>query len=348
MRHLSDPFGVAIHAIQSEDDCGYSNSTLQTNFKNLASEPQAASTGQSDSARWAQHILSCIGDAIISTDVSGKITYLNPAAEKMTGWSVQEALGRPMAEVMKVIEVAAWESRHATEVAIAQNAVADLTGNRILIRRDGMEVVIEDSMAPIHDQEGRATGAVVVFRALTEEARAKALRMALLAQYDSLTNLPNRMLLKDRIGRALALATRYNRPLAVLFVDLDRFKAVNDSAGHAIGDRVLQATAGRMLACVRSSDTVSRYGGDEFVILLSEIDHSKSLVPVAQKILSAIEAPHSLASHVFHITASIGVSFFPQDGRDEETLIQSADAAMYCAKQDGGNKIQLFKGRLKG
>ncbi len=319
------------------------------NFKNLASKTQCASGGRSDPARWAQHILSCIGDAVVSADVSGRITYLNPAAERMTGWPVQEALGLPMAEVMKIVDVATREgSRRAAGVAIDQDMAADLAANRFLIRRDGMEIAIEESVAPIRDQEGRAAGEVIVFRALSEEARAKALRLARLAQYDCLTDLPNRMLLRDRLGRALALASRYNRPLAVLFVDLDRFKNVNDSAGHAVGDQVLQSTAGRMLACVRSSDTVSRYGGDEFVILLSEIDHAKSLMPVAKKILAGIEAPISLTPHVFHVTASIGVSFFPEDGRDGETLIQNADAAMYRAKESGGNAIQLFNGRLKG
>jgi diguanylate cyclase (GGDEF)-like protein/PAS domain S-box-containing protein len=318
------------------------------NFKNSGSEGQITSRWQSDPAGWAQHILSCIEDAIIITDISDRINYLNPAAERMTGWSVQEVLGRPMAEVMKIIDVATHESpRHLTEAPINQDGAAYLAANRILIRRDGTETVIEDSVTPIHDQEGRATGAVIVLRALTEEAKAKALKMSHLAQYDGLTDLPNRTVLKDRLSRALALATRYSRSLAMLFVDLDHFKQVNDSAGHAIGDRVLQSTAGRLLACVRSSDTVSRYGGDEFVILLPEIDDSRNLMPVAKKILAAIAVPHNLEPHVFHITASIGVSIFPQHGRDGETLIQNADAAMYWVKQHGRNNIQFFDGRLK-
>src|ERR1019366_9333986 len=318
-------------------------------FENSGSEGQTTSGWQCDPHVWAQHILSCIGDAIISTDISDRITYLNPAAQRMTGWSVQEALGRPMAEMMKIIDVATHKSpRHLTEAPIDQDAAAYLAANRILIRRDGTETVIEDSVTPIHDQEGRATGAVIVFRALTEEAKAKALDMWHLAQYDGLTDLPNRTLLEDRLSRALALATRYSRSLAVLFVDLDHFKQVNDSAGHAIGDRLLQSIARRLLACVRSSDTVSRYGGDEFVILLSEIDQSRSLIRVAKKILAAIAVPHDLLTpHVLNITASMGVSIFPQDGRDGETLIQSADVAMYRAKQNGRNNIQLFDGRLK-
>ena len=133
----------------------------------------------------------------------------------------------------------------------------------------------------------------------------------------------------------------------MLFVDLDGFKDVNDTAGHALGDQVLQSVAKRLLACVRGSDTVSRQGGDEFVILLSEIDDSRSLMPVAKKILAAIAVPHNLTPHVFHITASIGVSIFPQDGPDGGTLIQSADAAMYWVKQNGRNNIHLFDGQRK-
>jgi diguanylate cyclase (GGDEF)-like protein/PAS domain S-box-containing protein len=298
-------------------------------------------------AEVAQLTLNCIGDAVLITDISGKVTYLNPTAERMTGWPLEEASGRAVGEVMRIIDGATRELiRNPVELALNQDAVASLAANCVLVRRDGSETVVEDSAAPIHDRESNAIGAVIVFRPLTE-ARATALRMSHLAQYDFLTGLPNRMLLRDRLTQAIALAARYGRRLAVLFVDLDGFKNVNDSAGHALGDQVLQSVAKRLLACVRGSDTVSRPGGDEFVILLSEIDDSGGLMPVAQKILAAITAPHNLTPHVFHITASIGVSIFPQDGPDGGTLIQSADAAMYCAKQNGGNNIHLFDGRLK-
>jgi diguanylate cyclase (GGDEF)-like protein/PAS domain S-box-containing protein len=317
--------------------------------ENSGSEGQSRSGWRPDHAMSTRDILSCIGDAVIGVDIASRITYLNPAAERITGWSVQAALGLPMADVIKIIDVDTRKSRlHLTGAAIDLDAVAYLAANRILIQRDGMEILTEESVTPIHDQDGHATGAVIVFRTLTEEARAKALKLSRLAQYDWLTDLPNRMLLKDRLGRALALAARYSRPLAVLFVDLDHFKQVNDSAGHAIGDRVLQSIARRLLACVRSSDTVSRYGGDEFVVLLSEIDHPRSLIPVARKILAAIAVPHDfLTPHVFHITASMGISVFPENGQDGESLVQSADAAMYWAKKNGPNKIQFFDRRMK-
>ena len=298
-------------------------------------------------AEVAQFTLHCIGDGVLITDISGKVTYLNPMAERMTGWSLKEASGRTVGEVMRIIDGATREPfRNPIELALKQDAVVGLAANCVLVRRDGLETVVEDSAAPIHDGESNAIGAVIVFRPLTE-ARATALRMSHLAQYDFLTDLPTRVLLKDRLTQALALAARYGRRLAVLFVDLDGFKDVNDTAGHAFGDQVLQSVAKRLVACVRGSDTVSRQGGDEFVILLSEIDDSRSLMPVAKKILAAIAVPHNLTPHVFHITASIGVSIFPQDGPDEGTLIQSADAAMYWVKQNGRNNIHLFDGQLK-
>jgi diguanylate cyclase (GGDEF)-like protein/PAS domain S-box-containing protein len=298
-------------------------------------------------AEVAQFTLHCIGDAVLSTDISGKVTYLNPMAERMTGWTLEEASGRTVGEVMRIIDGATRKPfRNPVKLALKQDAVAGLAANCVLVRRDGLETVVEDSAAPIHDREGNVIGAVIVFRPLTE-ARATTLRMSRLAQYDFLTGLPNRMLLRDRLTQALALAARYGRRLALLFVDLDHFKDVNDSAGHAIGDHLLQSVAERLLACVRSSDTVSRQSGDEFVIVLSEIDQAKSLMPVAKKILAAIATPHDLTPNVFHITTSIGVSIFPQDGRDGEILIQRADAAMYWVKQNGRNSIHLFDGRLK-
>jgi diguanylate cyclase (GGDEF)-like protein len=267
----------------------------------------------------------------------------------MTGWSLQEALGLPMAKVMKVINVADGEPpRHLTEALVDQNVANDFATNRILVRRDGMETVIEGSVSRIEDREGRDSGKLIIFPTLTEEARPPALTMSRLAHYDGLTDLPNRVLLKERLGHAVALATRYNRLPAVLFVDLDHFKNVNDSAGHAAGDRILQSIARRLRACVRSSDTVSRYGGDEFVILLSEVSDSRSLMPLAKKILGAIAVPHDvLIPYALHVTASVGVSIFPRDGRDVDSLIQRADAAMYCAKQKGGNNAQPFDGRLR-
>jgi diguanylate cyclase (GGDEF)-like protein len=189
----------------------------------------------------------------------------------------------------------------------------------------------------------RALRYAVERKILEEAARAMALQMAHSAQHDFLTGLPNRMLLNDRVSQAIAFAPRHMKQVAVLFLDLDNFKHINDSLGHPTGDKVLQSVARRLLDCVRESDTVSRQGGDEFVVLLSEAEHWEEAVDVATRMLEAVAEPHSIDQHDLHMTASIGISVFPDDGVDAETLIKNADTAMYQAKENGRQSFQFFK-----
>ena len=228
------------------------------------------------------------------------------------------------------------------EMAVGQDRTVHLPSNCILIRRDGFEIPIEDSVAPIHDREGQATGAVIVFRDVSA-ARAMALQMAHSAEHDFLTGLPNRMLLNDRISQAIALAPRHMNKVAVLFLDLDGFKHINDSLGHPIGDKLLQSIAKRLVDCVRGSDTVSRQGGDEFVVLLSEVEQSEDAAITARRMLQAVAEAHSIDQHDLHVTTSIGVSVYPDDGLDAETLIKNADTAMYQAKENGRQSYQFFQ-----
>jgi len=287
--------------------------------------------------------LNSIGDAVLCTDISGNITYLNLVAETMTGWQREAATGKPLAEVFRIVDGATREtSRNPMEMAVEQNRTVGLTVNCVLIRRDGFESAIEDSAAPIHDRAGRITGAVIVFHDVSA-ARAMSVQMTHSAQHDLLTSLPNRLLLNDRITQAIALARRQNRPVAVIFLDLDRFKYINDSLGHASGDKLLQSVSTRLLASVRASDTVSRQGGDEFVILLSEITHPEDAATSARKILLSLGAPSSIGGHDLHINGSIGISVYPEDGADDETLVKNADTAMYHAKESGRNNFQFFK-----
>ncbi len=287
--------------------------------------------------------LNSIGDAVLSTDISGNITYLNLVAETMTGWSCAEAIGKPLAEVFRIIDGNTRKTaRDPMEMAVEQNRTVGLTVNCILIRRDGFESAIEDSAAPIHDRVGHVIGAVIVFHDVSA-ARAMSLQMTYSAQHDVVTNLPNRMLVNDRIAQSISLARRQMKNLAVIFLDLDRFKNINDSLGHAVGDLLLQSVSKRLLGSVRGSDTVSRQGGDEFVILLSEIAHPEDAATSAGKILSSLSAPHSIAGNDLHIDGSIGISIYPGDGEDAETLIKNADTAMYHAKEKGRNNFQFFK-----
>lgn len=290
----------------------------------------------------AQVTLNSIGDAVLSTDLSGNVTYLNPVAEKMTGWSCQEAIGQRLSEVFHIIEGSTRElARDPLALAVTENRPVGLPGNCVLIRRDGVERSIEDSAAPIHDRMGKVAGAVIVFRDVSESREMK-VRMSHLAQHDSLTDLPNRTLLNDRISQAIALAHRHSGKFAVLFLDVDRFKHINDSLGHVVGDKLLRSIAERLLACVRHSDTVSRLGGDEFVILLSEIEHARNAAAIAEKMLVSLATPHKIAPHDIQVTASVGMSVFPNDGGDAETLLKNADIALYQAKEHGRNNSQFF------
>jgi diguanylate cyclase (GGDEF)-like protein/PAS domain S-box-containing protein len=287
--------------------------------------------------------LNSIGDAVISTDVPGNVTYLNPVAERMTGWPSQEAVGRPLAEVFQIIDATTREpARNPMDRAMQLDTIVGLTPNCLLIRRDGLEMAIEDSASPIHDRGGQVIGAVMVFHDVSA-ARAMSLQAVYLAQHDFLTDLPNRMLLNDRLTHAIALARRRAHRLAVLFLDLDHFKHVNDSLGHGVGDTLLRSVAQRLSASVRSSDTVSRQGGDEFVVLLSEIDDADAAAASAEKIITGLVAPHEVGHHQLHISATIGISIFPDDGADAETLIKCADTAMYHAKAAGRNTYQFFE-----
>jgi len=178
---------------------------------------------------------------------------------------------------------------------------------------------------------------------LTEQAEADKVQLDRLAHFDVLTDLPNRGLLQDRLGQAIEAAHRQRRQLAVMFLDMDNFKHINDSLGHSIGDQLLQSIAQRLVACVRHSDTVSRQGGDEFVLLLPFIEHAKDAALSAQKILAALELPHHIDGNDLYSSVSIGISIYPGDGQDAETLIKCADAAMYHAKEHGRNNYKFFE-----
>jgi diguanylate cyclase (GGDEF)-like protein/PAS domain S-box-containing protein len=291
----------------------------------------------------AQVTLNCIGDAVVCTDIAGNITFINVIAETMTGWSRQEASGQPIADVFRIVGARNEETiLNPGGMPERINRTAQPMSACVLIRRDGFEIPIEDSASTIHDRNGRAAGTVVIFRDVTA-ARATSLEMTHSAQHDFLTGLPNRMLLNDRIGQAIALATRHRKQIAVLFLDLDGFKNINDSLGHLIGDKLLQSIAKRLVGCVRGSDTVSRQGGDEFVVLLSEAEPWEDAAVTARRILHEVAEAHSIDGHTLRVTTSIGVSVFPDDGLDAETLIKNADAAMYEAKSSGHHTYRFFK-----
>jgi len=348
---------LVLSALQDEDIAklavqhGAQDYLLKTNFdgeelpKALVTMVERAANAEAlfEEKERAQITLNSIGDGVMSTDIWGHVTYLNVVAERMTGWSREEAAGRALEEVFRVIDATTREAlQNPMLLAIRQDKTVGLTPNCVLIRRDGFESAIEDSAAPIHDRRGQVTGAVIVFHDVSAQ-RALSARMSYLAQHDALTELPNRLLLKDRLTQAMAVAHRHHQKLAVLYLDVDRFKHINDSLGHFIGDGMLKSVAQRLLACTRNSDTVSRFGGDEFVIVLADVTHPRDAIVSAEKILTALGAPHSVEHHDLSVTVSVGIAIYPDDGSEADTLMKHADFAMLHAKDRGRNNYQFFK-----
>jgi diguanylate cyclase (GGDEF)-like protein/PAS domain S-box-containing protein len=314
--------------------------------KQIEAEREALDAALFAERERARVTLESIGDAVISTDAAGAVEYLNAVASRLTGWSIAEAIGRPLTTVFNTVDATTRiGGDDPGAMAMRLRKTVDLEMNRELVRRDGSELPIEASAAPVSDRNDGIAGAVIVFRDATT-ARALSRRLTDFSRHDVLTNLPNRALLDDRIGQARAMANRRGTRLAILFIDLDRFKHVNDSLGHAIGDGVLKSVALRLVDALRDTDTASRWGGDEFVVLLTQLDEAATAAVVAAKIIAAVSAPIEIADHVLHISASIGISIWPEDATTVDRLIAAADAAMYKAKELGGHTYQFFTSQL--
>lgn len=269
------------------------------------------------------------------------IGYVNPAFEAITGYRAEEVLGldplllagndldQPaLVELQRVLS----EQRSAT--LVLRN-----------YRKDGSLFWNELFLSPVHDADGRLTHYVGILNDITERQRVQA-QLERQSQYDDLTGLPNRTLVRDRLERALIHAERTGRMSAVLFVDLDRFKLVNDSLGHPAGDELLRVVTGRLLACARQEDTLARYGGDEFVLVLVDVISEETASRIARRLLEHVGRPLPVSGHDLHMTASIGISLYPRDGRNADALLQYADAAMHQAKRIGRNSIQYFREEL--
>ncbi len=286
--------------------------------------------------------LQAIGDAVICTDAEGHVTYLNPVAEVLTGWQAFDASGQHV----NLVAMLQMPSGHPDDASPVQRALAEGTNQLVqrgvvLRRRDGEEIEVEQSASPITDVEGKVTGAVMVLRDVTE-AMALSRRMAHLAQYDALTDLPNRLLLQDRAQQSIARAKRERHCMALIYIDLDGFKQVNDTLGHDAGDALLVQMANRFKAAVRQSDTVCRQGGDEFVVLLPILDDARQALVVAGKLQAACAEPFELEGQRRQIHLSGGIALYPQHGENFEVLSRNADAAMYVAKRAGRRQFRVF------
>ncbi|HEV7614280.1 MAG TPA: EAL domain-containing protein [Steroidobacteraceae bacterium] len=293
----------------------------------------------------AKVVLNAIGDAVIGTDSQGRVTYINKVAERLLGREASSICGTDFAGTCRIYDIQTKDYLPSlmSLVGEGQSAAQAMRGS-VLISPLGTEIPIEHTVSPLYDR-GALAGAVIVFRDLSE-SRAMTERMSYLAHHDFLTDLPNRVLLSNRLSQCIILAERHDRLLSILFLDLDGFKLINDSLGHSIGDELLKEVARRLTLCVRRSDTVSRQGGDEFVVLLAEVANAQDAAVTAEKMRVALSAPYFISSHQLHLRCSIGISVYPDDGRDAETLIKSADMAMYHAKESGRNRIQFFENEM--
>lgn len=274
---------------------------------------------------------------VIITDADGVIQYVNPKFVQLTGYTPEEAVGKTP-RILKSGKTPPEEYRRLWNTITSGN---EWQGELINRKKNGEFYWENTRIAPIKDSTGVITHFVAVKEDVTERKRLEE-TIRQMAHYDTLTSLPNRALLKDHFTLALAHARRKKEALAVMFVDLDLFKNINDTFGHDAGDQLLQGIAGRLLNCVRETDTVSRLGGDEFTILLPEIGEAENVAMLAGKVIEAIKQPLMVNSNKLSITASIGIALFPNDGEDADTLLKNADIAMYRAKEKGRNNYQFY------
>lgn len=300
-------------------------------FRDITERRQA----EAHTAQFAA-IVESSNDAIIVKDLNGIITSWNAGAEKIFGYRESEVMG---SSISRLIPSDRLEEE---DMTIDLNS-GKLTNHFETVRlgKDGKPIDVSVTISPVKDGAGKIIGASQVARDITQRKESQE-RIQYLAHYDSLTGLPNRTLLADRMRVAIGQAARYSKRLALLFVDLDRFKLVNDSLGHEVGDKLLKAVAKRMQSTVRHTDTISRVGGDEFIIFLSQIEAAEDAARVAEKLIAAASQPYKIEEHELMLTASIGISIYPDNGKEATSLLRNADASMYSAKEAGKNRYQFY------
>ncbi|MGA7678356.1 MAG: diguanylate cyclase [Dehalococcoidia bacterium] len=288
----------------------------------------------SESSDLAQALLRCAGTGIYIVQ-DGKFQYVNSLFQELTGYSELELLGQYSLNLVYP------EDRE----AVREKAIESLKGVSSLpyeyrfVKKNGEIIWVLEKVTSTEYKEKRATAGS--FMDITERKQLEQ-KLADMATHDPLTGLPNRLLLSDRLDMGLAQAQRNDTRLAVMMLDLDRFKTVNDTFGHSVGDELLRAAGERLMGVVRKSDTVARMGGDEFVVLLLQIDKMEDAIRVSQKILGAFRKPFVLDAYQIRVTTSIGIAIYPEDGEDVETLFKNADTAMYWAKEQGRDNYELY------
>lgn len=292
-----------------------------------------------EALRLASTVFLTMDEAVTVTNLQNEIVSVNPAFTVITGYQANEAIGRNPRMLASGMHSPEFY-KEMWEKLTGQGAWHGEIYNR---SKSGSTYVEWLSIKQVRNEQGLPTHYVAVFSDISERKAAEQ-RMHQLAHFDVLTGLPNRALFSDRLRQAIAMARRDNTQMALMFIDLDKFKPVNDELGHHVGDLLLKQVAKRLSDCLqRESDTVGRMGGDEFVVMLPEIETVKDATVVAEKILHNLNQSFEIGQHIIRISCSIGIACFPEHGREENSLLKSADAAMYCAKDAGRNRIEVAK-----
>jgi diguanylate cyclase (GGDEF)-like protein len=292
--------------------------------------------------RNSPHLLSVtlqsIRDAVVATDQDARVQLLNHAAEILTGWTSSEAAGKAIDQIVDLQRTGSGPALpNPVHQALRENAPVDISQPIMLIGKSGQRTAVQITASPLQDSGGEVEGCVLVLHDVSE-ALQLAERIAYLSNQDQLTGLPNRILLMDRLEQGTRVADRNSDEVAVIFVDLDHFTEIRAACGNAVADELLKEAAARMNACLRESDSVCRLGGDEFVIMITGVKSLADVDAVAEKLLSEIAVPFAIGEHTLRTTCSLGISIYPRDASDGETLMRLADGAMHRAKRNGRNR----------
>ena len=269
-------------------------------------------------------------DAVVVTDLKGTIIDWNKGAELLYGYTREEALGQPV----NILHVPEDSDKITEEVISTVNKSGKWTGEIRMLHKDGHIGWIESMCVPIYDDNEQMIGALGINRDITERIK-EVERLHRLAHYDQLTGIPNRCLLRDRVSHLMAQSQRHKNKFALLYIDLDRFKAINDAKGHEVGDQLLQEAASRLEQCIRHSDTIARIGGDEFALVLENLSSKEDITQMAEALIKILEKPFILDGEEWYISCSIGIAIYPDNAETTVDLFSAADAAMYKAKHKG-------------
>ncbi|MCL6632074.1 MAG: PAS domain S-box protein [Alicyclobacillus herbarius] len=305
-------------------------------LQDITREKQAEEALRQSEARY-RLIAENMSDLVGILDVNGVVKYASPSHKSVLGFDPEVYEGNPVFDMVHPNDVFNVRKEFSEIAMTKEEKIIEFRYKHV----QGHWVWVEAKGTPVLDEAGNLVHFQVVARDITERKRYEE-KLAHLAFHDALTGLPNRRLFRDRFKQAIKEAERYGRKMAVMYIDMDRFKVVNDSMGHDVGDELLKQFAERVSGCLRASDILARLGGDEFTILLPEIHEEQDAVRVAQRILTAIQQPWEIGEQVFRTTSSIGIAFYPMHGTTRHELLQHADEALYSAKESGKNTVRTY------